>query len=111
MERLLIFALGVVAGELLFILLQKLRKNRNTQKRKLSTGLERLNAKKQAKRQAAKEHILRYLKRNKQAANRNVKRILKVSEATASNYLQELEKEGKIVQVGKRGRKVFYTLS
>ncbi len=31
-----------------------------------------------------------------------------ISEATATRYLEELEKEGKIKQVGKTGAHVFY---
>ena len=36
-------------------------------------------------------------------------RELGVSDATATNYLEELEKEGKIKQHGDTGRGVFYT--
>ena len=42
--------------------------------------------------------------------NNDVERTLEVSDATATNYLDELEKEGKITQQGETGRGVFYTL-
>ena len=42
-------------------------------------------------------------------ANNDVQILLGVSDATATNYLDELEKEGKIKQHGEIGRGVFYT--
>ena len=40
--------------------------------------------------------------------NNDVEKLLGVSDATATRYLDALEKEGKIRQVGKRGRFVYY---
>jgi len=40
--------------------------------------------------------------------NNDVERMFAVSDATATNYLSELEGEGKIRQVGSRGRFVTY---
>ncbi len=40
--------------------------------------------------------------------NNDIERMFRVSDATATNYLSELEKEGKIRQVGKTGRSVSY---
>jgi len=42
--------------------------------------------------------------------NRDVEKLLGVSDSTAERYLNELEKEGKIVQHGQIGHSVFYTL-
>jgi ribosomal protein S25 len=44
----------------------------------------------------------------KQIENRDVEKLLKVSDATATRYLEQLEKQGKITQVGKHGRGVLY---
>ena len=41
----------------------------------------------------------------------NVKRLLDVSGKTARKYLNELESEDKIKQIGERGRGVYYTLN
>ncbi len=41
----------------------------------------------------------------------DVEKLLDVSNGTALKYLNELEKEGKVVQVGKTGRDVYYTLN
>ena len=40
----------------------------------------------------------------------NVEKLLDVSGATARKYLDELEDENKIKQIGKTGRNVYYTL-
>jgi len=42
--------------------------------------------------------------------NDEVEKFLHVSDATATRYLNTLEKEGKIKQSGKTGRSAFYTL-
>jgi len=42
--------------------------------------------------------------------NNDVEKLLGVSDATATRYLDELEKEGKLKQVGKTGQGVFYIL-
>ena len=62
-----------------------------------------------------KEKILRFLSvqqaQDKQARIKNddVEELLGVSDATAERYLDELEKEGKLLQHGKIGQSVFYT--
>lgn len=40
--------------------------------------------------------------------NTDVENLLSVSDATATRYLEELEKERKLVQVGKTGKHVYY---
>mgnify|MGYP001559050988 FL=1 len=40
--------------------------------------------------------------------NDDVQKLLESSHATATNYLDELQKDGKIVQNGDIGRGVFY---
>lgn len=42
------------------------------------------------------------------AANDDIEKLLGVSDATTTRYLDELEKEGKIKQVGAIGRQVYY---
>ncbi|MDD4804615.1 MAG: DUF977 family protein [Candidatus Pacebacteria bacterium] len=45
---------------------------------------------------------------NQPLTNNHVEQMLGISDATAERYLQELEEEGIIRQVGKTGRDVFY---
>jgi len=57
-----------------------------------------------------KEKILEFLQENGEVRNDDVEKMLGVSDSTAEKYLNELEKDGKILQNGKTGRSVFYTL-
>ena len=43
-----------------------------------------------------------------QITNNDVEAMLGISDATATRYFDELEKEGKVRQVGKTGRHVHY---
>ncbi len=55
-------------------------------------------------------HILRFLQEKREVRNNDIEKLLNVSDATATRYLDELEKEGKITQHGETGQSVFYTL-
>lgn len=43
-----------------------------------------------------------------QMTNQHVEMYLGISDATATRYLEELEKEGKVRQIGKTGPDVYY---
>ena len=47
----------------------------------------------------------------KGATYEDIEKLLEVSGQTARKYLDELENENKIKQVGERGRNVYYTLN
>jgi len=57
-----------------------------------------------------KEKILQLFQETEKVQNNDVEKLLGVSDATATRYLDELEKEGKLTQRGKTGQGVFYTL-
>jgi len=64
-----------------------------------------------AKRQSIerkKEIVIEYLKHHGHLTNDIVQELLEVSDSTATHYLDELETEGKIKQIGKTGRGVHY---
>jgi len=61
------------------------------------------------KKEKAKSKLLESIVSRGRIANNDVQILLGVSDATATNYLEELEKEGKIKQHGEIGRGVFYT--
>ena len=52
--------------------------------------------------------VLQFLASHGQLTNDDVQKLLGVSDATATRYLEELEKEGRIRQVGREGRGVHY---
>ena len=90
---------GVLVGGLLVWLIKKRK-----------SGLAGFNLKRQQAKSQAKGEILKLLKDKTSISNNDVEKLLSVSDATATNYLQELENEGRIVQIGKTGRSVSYSL-
>jgi len=62
-----------------------------------------------AKKQENKEAIVQYMREHGKIANNDAERLLKVSDATATNYMEELEQEGIVEQMG-QGRSVYYQL-
>ncbi len=60
------------------------------------------------KKQEHKQKILELLCQKERIANDDVEGLLSVSDATATRYLDDLEKEGKIRQIGDRGGYVYY---
>jgi len=59
---------------------------------------------------ANKEKALAFIQEKKEAGNEEIRQYLNVSRRSAVRYLDELEKEGKIEQVGDIGRGVVYRL-
>ncbi len=55
------------------------------------------------------EKIMTLFLKKPQIKNDEVEKLLHVSDATATRYLSQLEKEGRIKQTGKTGYSVFYT--
>lgn len=59
---------------------------------------------------ANKEKILTLLAERREASNSDIREALGVSERSAVRYMDELEREGKVEQVGNTGRGVTYRL-
>lgn len=66
-------------------------------------------AKRRKEIEESKEKIMALFDVQKEITNDDVEKLLGVSHATATNYLDELEKMGSIAQHGVSGRGVFYT--
>jgi len=71
--------------------------------------LEDHNIEMQEKKEMAKQKILEMLAGKDKISNKEVAKELGVSRNSVINYFDELEKEGKVKQVGKTGRNVFYS--
>jgi len=69
------------------------------------------NYRQQGKKQDNKERILAYLKEHGKATNDDFEELLGVSDATVTNYLNEMEAEGAVKQVGSTGQSVYYEFS
>ena len=72
--------------------------------------LKAFSQKQQEEKERRKVKILELLQKQETITNNDVEKMLSVSDATATNYLQELEDENKIDQIGERGRFVSYRL-
>ena len=57
-----------------------------------------------------KRKILAFVQEHGKIQNNDVEKLTGVSNATAERYLEELEKEGKLIQHGTIGKSVFYSL-
>ena len=55
-----------------------------------------------------KQKIMEFFKSREKATNDDIEALLAVSNATAERYLDELEEEGRLVQIGRTGRSVYY---
>lgn len=71
--------------------------------KKEGRGLNAYNRRRQEKEEKAKDEILKMMKSRENITNDDVQGLLNVSDATATNYLDELEDEGKIEQIGREG--------
>lgn len=103
MTAIITLLFGILLGGLLVYLVFMSRKEKSPAK-----GVSDFMEKQQESKQSGKEKILGYLEQNVSIANNDVEKLLGVSDATASRYLSELKDEGKIKQVGERGRFVSY---
>lgn len=56
------------------------------------------------------EKVLEILREKGEITNDDVEKLLGISDATATRYLDKLEKDGKIVQIGREGRFVKYRI-
>lgn len=63
-----------------------------------------------AKKKERKENILALLSERKELSNSDIREALGMAERSVVRYLDELEKEGKVEQVGATGRSVVYRI-
>ncbi len=57
-----------------------------------------------------KQKILEFLKKRGEANNSDIREILGISRRSVARYMEELEKEGDVEQVGDIGRGVVYRI-
>ena len=99
MNKIIFYILGVVVGGTLVWLVVKM-----TERKKKETLIQRQAREKETN----KEAVLGLLETQGKLTNNHIEMMLGISDATAERYLNELEKEGKVRQVGGTGSGVFY---
>lgn len=62
------------------------------------------------KKRGRKEKVLELLRERGELSNSDIREVLEVSERSVVRYMNELEKEGRVEQVGDTGRGVTYRL-
>ena len=77
---------------------------------KIASGLEGFNQKIQEIKEQRKQRILKELAEKEKIRANEVADIFTISRITAFRYLEELEQEGKIEQIGAFGPNVYYQL-
>jgi predicted HTH transcriptional regulator len=100
MTQVLIFIFGAVVGGIAVWAMIK--------KQKTLGGESELIEKQAEEKKRNKEAILLLLETQSSLTNNHVEQLLGISDATAERYMQELEHEGKVRQVGKTGQSVYY---
>lgn len=104
----IIFILGlVVGGGVVWAVRKKTFKPAASQEAVLEKK-ESLIEKQAREKEENRRKILDLLETQTPLTNNQVEELLGVSDATATRYLEDLEKEGKIRQVGKTGKYVCY---
>jgi len=98
MEKITIFVLGAVIGAGLTYFYMRLGGS--------AVGVSASTSKKEE----GKRKILAALRKKGTVTNNDVEALIGVSDATATRYMEELEQEGKVLQQGREGRGVTYTL-
>lgn len=71
--------------------------------------LVKARAKIQERKQKKLDRIMALFEAKSQVANKDIQKLLRISSATAVRYLDILESEDRIKQVGNTGKSVFYT--
>lgn len=109
--------IGIIAVLALLAVLFLLHKNSSAHIRKSTTaefltwGISSFMGRQAEQKRIGKEKIVAFLKEKGEAANRDIRDALKLDDRTVVRYMDELEKEGRVQQVGSTGVDVVYKLT
>jgi len=104
MGQILLFIIAVVILVVGFVLLVSKRA------RQEAAGICEVALGQTAKKNANKERVLTLLRERGELSNAEIREALGVVRRSVIRYMTELEKEGKVEQVGEIGRSVIYRL-
>lgn len=104
MDLFFILMVGAVAGGLVVQFLNRPSGSKGARKKRKKGLIEQQARKKQEH----KKRIRDALQIKSALTNNHLEQLVGISDATATRYGDELEKEGYVRQVGKTGRHVYY---
>jgi len=99
MEAIIYFILGLILG----IVMMQIKIKRLEKENKVLGGIEEYNKKVNKDKEEKKGKILELIKEKGSVKNNDIERAIGVSDATATRYMEELVKEGKVERVGNAG--------
>src|SRR3989339_1360335 len=103
MIQIIVFALGLILGGVVVWFYKKPEKRKTG-----SENIGEFNKERERVIDKNKRKILDFMAGKEKITNDDVQKLLGVSDATAERYLNELEKERQIKQVGEVGHYVYY---
>lgn len=103
----IILAVAIVA---LVVFARREAKKHGTSAKEEFVGICKSAIETASQKQARKQKAIAMLEQGKELSNVEIRQALGVSSRTTVRYLDELEKEGKVEQVGKIGHAVTYRL-
>ena len=106
MEYVLVGALVII----IFSVLHSPTRNKANQATQDFIGVCAVALERTSKKEARKAKILEFLSEHEEMGNEDIREALGVSARSVVNYMNELEAEGRIKQVGVTGRSVTYQL-
>lgn len=111
MSQLIIFLLGIVVGAVGVWIVDSRFHGNDKKGSGSDKGGRVINPEQVRVRRENLEKVVEMAREKGEIANDDVEKELGVSDATAQRYLQELESQGKLVQIGTRGKYVKYAIS
>jgi len=108
MIYIIVFFAGVLFGCFLIGLVIREKAALEEKQKKPDEIMNEWNKKLHSVKEERKQDILALFKHQDQVSNADIQSKLHVADSTATSYLEELEKEEKITQVGEHGRGVYY---
>ena len=112
MGQILLFIIALVIIIVVFVLLvsRKEAKKHGTSAKEEFVGICKSAVETASQKDARKQKALAMLREKGDLSNSEIRKELKISSRTAVRYLDELEAEGKLKQVGAIGHTVTYSL-
>jgi len=112
MAGILIFILGILVGgaAVLYFYARREAAQHGTGTAEEVVGICKSAIETASQKEARKDKVLTMLREKTELSNTDIRKALGVSSRTAVRYMDELEKEGKVEQIGKIGYAVTYRL-